>query len=85
MSEEIENMEEVEQMFEQALEISERHLNKAVEENPDMEPYIVVAMIEAAVNYAASSTSPADVVSILHDLIEQMEDADDEDEDQTTN
>lgn len=81
MSKDVENIEEVEKMFDQALEISERHLAKAVEENPDMEPYIVVAMIEAAVNYAASATSPADVISILNDLIDQMENAAEDDDD----
>ncbi len=41
--------------------------------HPQSAAYIAVAMIEAAVNHAVGLTTPEDVISMLHDLIEQIE------------
>lgn len=74
----------MEQMFEKALDISEKHLESALREDADLAPYVAVAMIEAAVNQAVEMTSPEDVTSILQDLIAQIEnegDGDDEEGD----
>lgn len=72
----------MEQMFEKALGISENHLETALREDADLAPYVAVAMIEVAVNHAVDMTSPEDVVSILQDLIGQIEsEMDEEDED----
>lgn len=77
----------MEQMFEKALGISEKHLEAALREDVELAPYTAVAMIEAAVNHAVDMTSPEDVIAILQDLIGQIdsemdeEDEDEEDED----
>lgn len=64
---------EMEQLFEDALDISDRHLSNALMENEELAPYVAVAMIESAVNQAVDMTSPDDVISILQDLISQIE------------
>ena len=73
---------DMEQIFEDALTIADRHLTEAMKENEEMAPYIAVAMIEAAVNQAIDVSSPQDIVAILRDLASQIEDeCGDEDED----
>ena len=70
-----------EALFEKALSIAEKHLEKAVTEGGALGPYVAVAMIEAAVNSAVEETSHEDVVDMLRDLAAQIEadaDADEE-------
>lgn len=70
-----------EAMFEKALDIAEKHLEKAVAEGGPIGPYVAVAMIEAAVNIAVDETSHEDVVDMLRDLANQIEaDADEVDD-----
>lgn len=71
-----------EAMFDKALSIAEKHLDKAIQEGGALGPYVAVAMIEAAVNAAVDETSHEDVVDMLRDLAAQIEaDAEGEDED----
>ncbi|CAK0767296.1 DUF2267 domain-containing protein [Azospirillaceae bacterium] len=60
-------------LFEKALEIAEKHLEKAINEGGPLGPYVAVAMIEAAVNQAVEETSHEDVVDMLRDLADQIE------------
>lgn len=70
-----------EALFDKALEIAEKHLEKAVQEGGVLGPYVAVAMIEAAVNAAVDETSHEDVVDMLRDLAAQIEaDADSDEE-----
>lgn len=70
-----------EAMFEKALDIAEKHLEKAIADGGPLGPYVAVAMIEAAVNAAVDETSHEDVVDMLRDLAAQIEaDADAEDD-----
>lgn len=62
-----------EAMFDQALDIAEKHLGQGLREGGPLAPYVAVAMIEAAVNQAVTATSAEDVVAMLQDLIEQIE------------
>lgn len=64
---------ETEELFEKALDLADTHLDKALMAAGEMAPYVAVAMIEAAVNRAVEATSAEDVISILQDLIEQIE------------
>ncbi|MBI1209782.1 MAG: hypothetical protein GC191_21185 [Azospirillum sp.] len=69
-------------MFEKALDIAEKHLQKAMTDGGSLGPYVAVAMIEAAVNAAVEETSHEDVVDMLRDLAAQIEaDAEHEDDD----
>lgn len=69
------------EMFDKALELAEKHLERAMQEGGNLAPYIAVAMIEAAVNAAVEETSHEDVVDMLRDLANQIEeDAEDADE-----
>lgn len=71
-----------EAMFDKALGIAEKHLEKAIKEGGQLGPYVAVAMIEAAVNAAVEETSHEDVVDMLRDLAAQIEaDAGEVDED----
>jgi len=70
-----------EAMFDKALDIAEKHLQKAMEEGGPLSSYVAVAMIEAAVNQAVEETSHEDVVDMLRDLAAQIEqDAQESDE-----
>ncbi len=70
-------------MFDKALEVAEKHLERAISEGGALGPYVAVAMIEAAVNAAVEETSHEDVVEMLRDLAAQIEeDADDQDDDE---
>lgn len=60
-------------VYEKALDIAEKHLDRALDEGGEIAPYVAVAMIEAAVNAAVDETSPEDIVEMLRDLIEQIE------------
>lgn len=72
-----------EAMFDKALDIAEKHLDRAIKEAGPLGPYVAVAMIEAAVNVAVDETSHEDVVDMLRDLAAQIEaDADSEDDDE---
>lgn len=62
-----------EAMFDKALDIAEKHLNKAVSEGGALGPYVAVAMIEAAVNRAVDETSHEDIIDMLRDLAAQIE------------
>ena len=62
-----------EALFDKALEIAEKHLEKAIQEGGALGPYVAVAMIEAAVNAAVEETSHEDVVDMLRDLASQIE------------
>jgi len=62
-----------EAMFEKALEIAERHLDKAIKEGGPLGPYVAVAMIEAAVNQAVEEAGHEDVIDMLRDLADQIE------------
>jgi|GEM_PF-674770 len=70
-------------MFDKALDIAEKHLEKAMNEGGVLGPYVAVAMIEAAVNAAVEETSHEDVVDMLRDLASQIEaDVDEEEEEE---
>lgn len=65
--------EDTEELFEKALDIADTHLEAALTEAGPLAPYVAVAMVEAAVNRAVDATSGDDVISILQDLITQIE------------
>ncbi len=70
-----------EALFEKALEVADKHLIAAAAEAGPLADYVVVAMIEAAVNRAVDVAGHADIVDMLRDLATQIEsDMDDEDE-----
>ena len=72
-----------EALFEKALEVADKHLDAAGKEAGPLADYVVVAMIEAAVNRAVDVAGHADIVDMLRDLATQIEsDMDDEDEDE---
>jgi len=76
------NNQAAEAMFDKALSVAEKHLEKAIKEGGPLGPYVAVAMIEAAVNAAVEETSHEDVVDMLRDLAAQIEaDAGEVDED----
>jgi hypothetical protein len=62
-----------EAMFEKALDIAEKHLERAMKEGGPMSAYVAVAMIEAAVNQSVEETSHEDVIDMLRDLAAQIE------------
>lgn len=67
--------------FEQALEIAEKHLDKAISEAGQLGPFVAIAMIEAAVNAALDQAADEDVIDMLRDLADQIEaDADNDEE-----
>lgn len=68
------NSSAAEAMFEKALDIAEKHLDKAIKEGGSLGPYVAVAMIEAAVNRAVDEASAEDVIDMLRDLADQIED-----------
>ena len=63
-----------EAMFDRALEIAEKHLDKAIAEGGPIAPYVAVAMIEAAVNQAVEQADGSDIADMLRDLAQQIED-----------
>jgi hypothetical protein len=63
----------VDALFEKALGIAEKHLERAMTEGGELSSYVAVAMIEAAVNRAVEETSHEDVVDMLRDLAKQIE------------
>lgn len=67
------DFEDTEEMFEKALDIAEEHLEQALKKSGPLAPYVSVAMIEAAVNQAVDLTSAEDVLSMLQDLMAQIE------------
>lgn len=67
------NDDETEALFEQALTLSEGSIDTLMQAHPQSAAYIAVAMIEAAVNRAVELTTPEDVISMLQDLIEQID------------
>ncbi len=70
-----------EALFEKALEVADKHLSAAAAEAGPLADYVVVAMIETAVNRAVDVAGHADIVDMLRDLATQIEtDMDDEDE-----
>ncbi len=69
-----------EALFEKALELADKHLNAAASEAGSLADYVVVAMIETAVNRAVDVAGHADIVDMLRDLATQIEsDMDDDD------
>lgn len=64
---------DAEELFEKALDLADTHLDMALTKAGQLAPYVAVAMIEAAVNRAVEATSGEDVISILEDLISQIE------------
>lgn len=64
---------DTEELFEKALDLADTHLDAALTAAGELAPYVAVAMIEASVNRAVEATSGEDVISILHDLITQIE------------
>lgn len=73
MSQNDNNDDETEALFEQALAHADASLTTLMQAHPQSAAYIAVAMIEAAVNQAVDLTTPEDVISMLQDLIEQIE------------
>lgn len=75
-----------EALFDKALEIADKHLEAASGEAGPLADYVLVAMIEAAVNRAVEVAGHADIAEMLRDLAGQIEDdmenGDDEDEDE---
>ncbi len=70
-----------EALFEKALEVADKHLSAAAAEAGPLADYVVVAMIETAVNRAVDVAGHADIVDMLRDLATQIEsDMDDEDD-----
>ncbi|CAK0768484.1 conserved hypothetical protein [uncultured Gammaproteobacteria bacterium] len=69
--------------FGEALEIAEKHLDKAITEAGALGPFVAVAMIEAAVNAALDQAADEDVIDMLRDLADQIEaDADSDSEEE---
>mgnify|MGYP001004379555 CR=1 FL=1 len=68
-----EEHDDTEEMFEKALDMADESLDSTLNKAGPLAPYVAVAMIEAAVNRAVDATSPEDVISILQDLIAQIE------------
>jgi hypothetical protein len=62
-----------EALFEKALEIADKHLDAAGTEAGPLADYVVVAMIEAAVNRAVDVAGHEDIVDMLRDLAAQIE------------
>ena len=60
-------------MFEKALAIAEKHLKKAIEEGGAIGPYVAVAMIESAANFAVDEVSHEDVIDMLRELANQVD------------
>ena len=69
-----------EALYDKAAELAEKHLGLALREAGETEYLVAVMMIEAAVNAAVDLTSPSDIVSLLKDLVRQIEMDIDEDE-----
>lgn len=72
-----------EALFDKALEIADKHLEAASSEAGPLADYVLVAMIEAAVNRAVDVAGHADIAEMLRDLAGQIEDdmdSDDEDD-----
>jgi hypothetical protein len=79
--------ESAEVLFDKALDVADRHLGAAMEESGPLADYVVVAMIEAAVNRAVEVAGHDDIVEMLRDLAQQIEtdgaeDGDDEESDE---
>lgn len=68
-----EEHDDTEEMFEKALDMADTSLDSTLTKAGALAPYVAVAMIEAAVNRAVEATSAEDVISILQDLIAQIE------------
>lgn len=62
-----------EALFEKALEIADKHLDAAATSAGPLADYVVVAMIEAAVNRAVDVAGHDDIVDMLRDLASQIE------------
>jgi hypothetical protein len=62
-----------EALFDKALDIAEKHLERAMKEGGQLSAYVAVAMIEAAVNQAVEETTHEDVIDMLRDLAAQIE------------
>lgn len=71
-----------EALFDKALEIADKHLEAAAGEAGPLADYVVVAMIEAAVNRAVDVAGHADIAEMLRDLAGQIEDDMDGDDDE---
>ena len=76
-----------EALFEKALEIADKHLDAAASAAGPLADYVVVAMIEAAVNRAVDVAGHDDIVDMLRDLASQIEadggaDEDDDEEEE---
>ena len=79
--------ESAEVLFDKALDVADRHLESAMKESGPLADYVVVAMIEAAVNRAVEVAGHDDIVDMLRDLAQQIEDdgaeaGDEEDEEE---
>lgn len=62
----------VAEAFERALALVERHLDAAEDEAGDLNQFVPVAMIEAAVNRAVDVAGHQDVAALLRDLADQI-------------
>ncbi len=76
-----------EALFDQALEVADKHLDEALKEGGALADYVTVAMIEAAVNRAVDVAGHEDIAEMLRDLANQIEadmdsDGDDEEDDE---
>ena len=65
--------ESAEVLFDKALDVADRHLGEAIKEGGPLSDYVVVAMIEAAVNRAVEVAGHEDIVEMLRDLAQQIE------------
>jgi len=65
--------ENAEALFDKALEVADRHLDAAIKEAGALGDYVIVGMIEAAVNRGVEVAGHEDIVDMLRDLAQQIE------------
>ncbi|HRE43851.1 MAG TPA: hypothetical protein PKY87_07750 [Terricaulis sp.] len=63
---------EIPEGYARALAIAERFLQEAEAEAGELDEYVVLAMLEAAVNRAVDVAGHEDIVAVLRDLADQI-------------
>jgi hypothetical protein len=64
---------QMDEMYDQAADIANKHLNAALDESGPLENLVAIMMVEAAVNAAVDATSREDIIRLLQDLVRQIE------------
>lgn len=68
------NEAEYDQLYDRALEISEKKMMEALNDaGKELAPFVAVTMIEAAVNEAADRLPLEDVAAMLQTILDQMQ------------